>query len=144
MLLFKNPDIYGYVEARLDAEKRAYTFEGNALEISAVGLDNISVSPPILNVSLSYINIGTRDRGGPVIMQIITGDDLAEILEAGTTIDAIETVLLRTGIENPLIPPEELMKAEVNPVQHMIESLRKFAAERRELNESLVKRTLPS
>jgi hypothetical protein len=116
------------IATELDEEGNAVKITCDGLEVAAMGIDAATQFMPGCNVAYKRIEESTGKTAGLMVMHIITGLDLAEMLEHGDglTIERVELSTLETGIPSEGIAAEDLERITDEVTPHWIERLREL------------------
>jgi hypothetical protein len=119
------------IATELDPDGNAVKITCDGLEVAAMGIDAATQPVPGCNVAYKRIVLSTRKSAGLMVMHIITGLDLAEMLEHGDglTIKRVELSAIETGIPSEGIAAEDLEWIEYEVIHHWIERLRQTTKE---------------
>jgi hypothetical protein len=114
------------IATELDPDGNAVKITCDALEVAAMGIDAATQPVPACNVAYKQIELSTGKVAGHMVMHIITGEDLAAMLEQGDglTIEAVEISTVETGIPSAGIAAEDLEHIDDEVTHHWIERLR--------------------
>lgn len=130
MLKIKNPLLNGYVGAILDENGDPVKVVCDVLEVSHYVLD--ADTSPMMTLTATYARFDSSKnylRAGPLTQHMITGEELALILEGpgGVSVEAIDASTAKTGIPSAGIGPEDISLDPILPAwrtEYYVQKLR--------------------
>ena len=113
MLKIMNVPKHGYEGAYLDEDGNPQKVTCDILEVVSYFLD--ADTSPMMSLTVTYGRFDSTAeyyRAGPVTQHLITGEELADIIEkqpAGITIEEIDKSTAKTGIPSAGIEPKDVL-----------------------------------